>query len=301
MRLSFSLAAAALAFGAMLGCTKGNSQPSADSMSQHDHMAASTTPPSIPDDTTRPADAEHAMARLNASPRHGQYVMIPRAGQDSLRAWIVYPERSTPAPVVVVVHEIFGLSTWVRGVADQLAKEGYIAIAPDFLSGQSLPGSPDSVSMQAGIAAVSKLNMADVMKNVDAAATYGMAQPAALKKYGVVGFCWGGGVSFGYAAHAPKLGASVVYYGEPVKGDDVANVHAPVLGLYAGADARVTSQVPAAEAALKQAGKTFESHVYDGAGHGFARQQSGQNGANEKAIQQAWPATIAWFGRYLGK
>lgn len=255
-----------------------------------------------PDDRTLPADAEHATARLNSSPRHGQYVMVPMAGGDSIRAWIVYPERSTRTPVVVVVHEIFGMSAWVRAVADQLAAEGFIAIAPDLLSRQSIPGAPDSISMQAGIAAVSKLDPATVQHDIDATARYAMALPSALHKYGVIGFCWGGGVSFQHAVHSPTLGAAVVYYGASPATTTLASVHAPVLGFYGGNDARVVMTIPPADSAMRAMHETFVHRVFDGATHGFLRQQTGGDaGANMTATRAAWPATIEWFRRYLGR
>jgi len=267
----------------------------------HGGQSASSAAATAPDTAlSLPPDAEHAVARLNASPRHGQWVMIPRGNGDSVRAWIVYPERSTKAPVVVVIHEIFGMSDWVRAVTDQLAREGFIAIAPDLLSGQHLPGAPDSIPQQTAIAAVSKLDPAAVQRDIDATARYAMALPSALPKYGIVGFCWGGGVSFQHAVHSPTLGASVVYYGTSPATASLASVRAPVLGLYGGNDARVVSTIPPADSAMHAMGKTFEHHVYDGATHGFLRQQSGGNGANETATRQAWPATIAWFHRYLG-
>jgi carboxymethylenebutenolidase len=256
----------------------------------------------MPVDSTLPADAATALARLNASPRHGQYVMIPTARGDSIRAWIVYPSRSTKAPVVVVVHEIFGMSTWIRAVADQLAADGYIAIAPDFLSGMNVPGAPDSISMQAGIAAVSRLDPAVVQGDIDAAAKYGMSLPSALPKYGIVGFCWGGGVAFANAVHSPDLKAAVVYYGTPPAAAQMSAIKAPVLGLYGGNDARVVSTIPAADSAMKSLGKTYVHHVYEGATHGFLRDQpGGTNGANTTATREAWPATVAWFRKYLGK
>jgi carboxymethylenebutenolidase len=201
------------------------------------------------------------------------------------------------------VQEIFGLSPWIRGVADQLAADGYIAIAPDFLSPQADKpyGWPDSVSMQDGIAATSNLNPDNVQRWIDAAAQYAMAQPAALKKYGVVGFCWGGGQAFLHAVHSPTLSAAVVYYGTSPTAAQLASVRAPVLGFYGGNDARVTTTVPPADSTMQAMHKTFEPHVYAGAGHGFLRQQSGENGANLKATQQAWPATLAWFRQYLAR
>jgi len=246
-----------------------------------------------------PPDADHALARLNSSPRHGEWVTISLSPTDSLRAWVVYPERKTKAPVVVVVHEIFGLSPWIRSVADQLAADGFIAIAPDFLTGKKIPGAPDSISMQDGMAAVSALDPAQVQRQIDAAAHYGMTLPAAQPRYGIVGFCWGGGVSFQHATHAPSLGASVVYYGTSPKREALSMVHAPVLGLYGGSDARVDATIPPADSAMRAMGKTYLHSIFDGAGHGFLRQQTGMNGANMAATQQAWPATVSWFRRYL--
>ncbi|MGI9089861.1 MAG: dienelactone hydrolase family protein, partial [Gemmatimonadaceae bacterium] len=238
-------------------------------MAGHDMSAAGNASTTGPNDPALPPDAAHAVARLNASPRHGEYVMIRTAKGDSLRAWIVYPERSTKAPVVVVVHEIFGMSNWIRAVTDQLAAAGFIAIAPDFLTGQNLPGAPDSVSVQAGVAAVSKLDINDVQRDIDAAAKYAMALPAALPKYGIVGFCWGGGVSFMHAVHSPTLGASVVYYGTSPKTELLSSVNAPVLGLYGANDARVVMTIAPADSALKAMGKTYRPEVFAGATHGF--------------------------------
>src|SRR6185369_6646688 len=159
-----------------------------------------------------PPDAAGAPARLSASPRHGEWAMIRTGDGDSIRAWVVYPERSTKAPVVVVVHEIFGLSSWVRGVADQLAADGFIAVAPDLLTGKLAPepGS-DTVNAQAATAAIRSLRTEDVQRQIAAVGQYGMALPAAEKRYGVVGFCWGGGISFASAVESPNgQGAAVV-------------------------------------------------------------------------------------------
>jgi carboxymethylenebutenolidase len=212
----------------------------------------------------------------------------------------VYPQRSTKAPVVVVVHEIFGLSSWVRGVADQLAADGFIAVAPDLLTMKNLPEGPDSVVAPLATAAIRTLDAAWVQKQLDAVGQYGMSLPAAQKKYGIVGFCWGGGVSFAHAVHAPGLGASVVYYGVSPKSTDLVSVRAPVLGLYAGNDARVDATIPPADTAMRSLGKTYTYNIYAGAGHGFLRQQTGMDGANMTATRAAWPATIDWFRKYLG-
>ena len=263
----------------------------------HDHAATMTV--AAPQSTALPAEAAGAPARLSASPRHGEWAMIRTGTGDSIRAWVVYPERSTKAPVVVVVHEIFGLSSWVRGVADQLAADGFIAIAPDLLTMKNLPDGPDSVVAPLATAAIRTLDPGSVQQALDAVARYGMSLPAAQQKYGIVGFCWGGGVSFAHAVHSPNLGASVVYYGVSPKTSDLASVHAPVLGLYAGSDARVDATIPPADTALKALGRTYVYNIYPGAGHGFLRQQTGIDGANMNATKAAWPATIAWFKKYL--
>jgi carboxymethylenebutenolidase len=226
--------------------------------------------------------------------------MIRSGGGDSVKAWVVYPERSTKAPVVIVVHEIFGLSSWVRSVTDQLAADGFIAIAPDLLTMKNLPDGPDSVVAPLATAAIRTLDPAWVQKQLDAVAEFGMSLPAAERKYGIVGFCWGGGISFAHAVHSPTLGASVVYYGVSPKTSDLASVRAPVLGLYAGSDARVDATIPPADTALRALGRTYTYSIYPGAGHGFLRQQTGMDGANMAAARAAWPATIAWFRKYLG-
>lgn len=246
-----------------------------------------------------PADAEHAMEHLNSSPRHGEWATVSKSATDSIRAWVVYPERKTKAPVVIVIHEIFGLSTWARAVADQLAADGFIAIAPDLLTMKPRSAGSDTLTQQEASTAIRTLDPAWVQQQIDNAAKYGMALPAAQPRYGIVGFCWGGGISFTHATHSPSLGASVVYYGTSPPVERLSTVRAPVLGLYGGNDARVNATIPPADSALRAMGKTYVHHIYDGAGHGFLRQQSGANGANMTATQQAWPATIAWFKRYL--
>jgi carboxymethylenebutenolidase len=223
------------------------------------------------------------------------------AGADSVRAWIVYPERTTKAPVVVVVHEIYGLTPWVRAVADQLAAEGFIAIAPDLLTSKNLPNPTDSVPAQLATAAIRTLDPADVHRQISAAANYAMSLPSAVRKYGIVGYCWGGGVSFEHAVRSPSLGAAIVFYGVSPASASLASVNAPVLGLYGGNDARVDATIPPADSTMKALGKIYSPHIYDGAGHGFLRQQNGQSGANLTATQQAWPEAIAWFRKYLGK
>lgn len=247
-----------------------------------------------------PAGATTVRERIDRSPRHGEWAMVRTGPNDSVRAWVVYPERSTKAPVVIVIHEIFGLSTWVRGVADQLAADGYIAIAPDLLTGKvALQG--DTATQDAAVAAIRTLNPADVQRQITAVARYGMSMPAALPKYGIVGFCWGGGTSFAHAVTSPEgLGAAVVYYGTSPATSDLVSVKAPVLGLYGGRDMRVDATIPPADSAMRALGKIYEHHVFDGAGHGFLRAQNDSTGANLAASREAWPLTLRFFRKYLG-
>lgn len=245
------------------------------------------------------AGAATVSERLLASPRHGEWAMIRTGPSDSVRAWVVYPERSTKAPVVVVVHEIFGLSTWIRGVADQLAAEGFIAIAPDLLTGKA-PLEGDTLPNSVATAAIRTLRPEDVQRQLEAVGRYGMGLPAALDRYGIVGFCWGGGVSFAHAVRSPAgLGAAVVYYGASPDTSTLAQVKVPVLGLYAGDDARINARVPATDSVMRRLGKPYEVHFFEGAGHGFLRAQEGRP-ANRMAAERAWPRTIAFFRTHLG-
>ncbi len=247
-----------------------------------------------------PPDAEGAAARIQSSPRHGEWVVVKTSPTDSVMSWVVYPERSTKAPVVVVVHEIFGLSNWVRGVADQLAADGFIAVAPDLLTMKRAGNLTSEWASDSARAAIRTLNADDVHRDISAVARYAMALPAALPKYGVVGYCWGGSTVFEHAVRSPTLGASVVYYGTSPASDRLSSARAPVLGLYGGQDARVNATIAPADSAMKALGKSYEHHEFAGAGHGFLRQQSGQNGANLEASRQAWPMTIAFFRKHLG-
>ena len=278
-----------------------------------DHATPAATPAAAPAAGTsggapatasspaRPAGATEAAARLAASPRHAEWVTVRTDAGDSTRTWVVYPERRDAAPVVVVIHEIFGLTPWIRAVADQLAAEGYIAVAPDLLTRYDIPGAPLDPSPDSARAAIRAVTPADMNQQVNAVARWAMALPSAQPKYGVMGFCWGGSASFNHAVAAPtSLGAAVVYYGTSPQPGTLGSVAVPVLGLYGGNDARVNNTIPAADSAMTALGKTYEAQILEGAGHGFLRQQDGMNGANMAATARAWPATLAWFRRHLG-
>ena len=252
-----------------------------------------------------PPAEDSALAALNRSPRHGEWVDVSVPGSETpLRTYVVYPERKDNAPVVIVIHEIFGLTDWIRSVADQLGADGFIAVAPDLLSGRGpggggteAVGSRDEVTKL-----VRGIKPEDVVKGLNAVRDYGMKLPAANGKTATIGFCWGGGMSFHYATAQPGLNAAVVYYGtSPSEAPAFEKINAAVQGHYGGDDQRVNATIPAATEQMKKLNKTYEPHVYDGAGHGFLRAQSDRNGANLKAAQQAWPATIEFIRKNTEK
>jgi carboxymethylenebutenolidase len=204
--------------------------------------------------------------------------------------------------VVVVIHEIYGLTDWIRSVADQLAEDGFIALAPDLISGQGPGGGgTDSVAdRDAVVGLVRGLPPEEVTARLDAVRAYGLALPAASGKSATLGFCWGGARSFAYAAQ-PGLDAAVVYYGTAPEIPQLASIRAPVLGLYGGDDARVNATIEPTVAEMKRLGKAYEPEIYAGAGHGFLRNQAGREGANLAATQKAWPRTLAFLRQHLGK
>ena len=292
----------------------------APASAQHVHEMAQAAPPQagpqargpqtppieVPYNDAIPAGtAEHAARALKESPRHGEWADIKMADGTVLKSWVVYPERSTKTGVVLVIHDIRGMADITRAVGDQLAQDGFIAIVPDFLSGKG-PNGGGSEALGSGVGqAIQSLAPADVKARLDAAMEYGKKLPASNGKTGVVGFCWGGARSFGYAAAQPALNAAVVYYGDAPGAADgsletqLANVKAPVLGLYAGNDARIGATVPPTEAAMKKLGKSYEIHTYEGAGHGFMGSQAGAGGANLKAAQESWPVVVKFFLAHL--
>ena len=243
-----------------------------------------------------PAHAQDwAKARLESSPRHREYVTLHPGGSRNLQALVVYPEVKDKASVVVMIHEIFGLSDWAKEMADELASEGFIVIAPDLLSGFGPGGGGSDAfpSQDDRVKAVSGLDPAGVLADLDAAADYAKKLPAANGKIAVAGFCWGGSKSFAFAAHRPDLSAAFVFYGTAPA--DVKPITAPVYGFYAGNDARVGATIPATTEAMKAAGKSYNPVTYDGAGHGFMRageDPGNTNPANKTARDQAFARLV---------
>jgi len=253
-------------------------------------------------DEALPAGEETAKAALEKSPRHGEYVDIKvPSGGAPIRTWVVYPERKGKAGVVIVIQEVYGLTDWIRAVADQIAREGFIAVAPDLVSGHGPGGggTESAASRDDVVKLVRAITPEEATARLDAARDYALKLPAANGKTATIGFCWGGARSFAYAVSQPALQAAVVYYGTSPAPADLARVKAPVLGLYGSDDERVNATVGPAEAEMKKLGKAYEVHTYAGAGHGFLRGQSGREGKNLEATRQAWPRTIAFLRQHL--
>jgi len=321
-------------------CTFQRWQPSQQSaLDDHmAHMSAADVRPSALSATNKndqgtpglPASATNAEARLKASPRHAEWVKIAwePGSKDSLMAWVVYPSARTKAPVVVVVHEIFGLSTWVRGVADQVAAEGFIAIAPDFLS--RVRGGPTSEELRSDSATriIRGVNAEERNRAISAAANYAMMLPSAQQKYAVIGYCWGGQTTFMHAINGGLKGFSggVAFYGFPyttggtpatattaatpttINVDSLSKIKVPMMLLSGSKDARIGAAMPQLDSLMKAMGKSYVGKNYEGATHGFLRAQddpkatrdTAEEAANIAATKDGWPLTISFLKKNLG-
>ncbi len=241
--------------------------------------------------TTKVGAQDWAKAMLDKSPRHGEWVDV-KNGDRTIHCFIVYPEVKDPAPAVIVIHEIFGLSDWARNVTDEFAEAGCVAIAPDLLSGMGPNGGGSSEFKDQDDVrnAIFKLTPERVASDLNAVAAYVKTLPSVNGKLAVAGFCWGGGQSFNYACHNADLKAAFVFYGPPPPATEMRNIHCPVYGFYGENDNRITSTVPKARTEMKDAGKTYEPEIYPGAGHGFMRmgEQPDPSAANKAARDKAW-------------
>ena len=279
-----------------------------------------------------PASNSNAAARLAASPRHAEWVKIAwePGSRDSLMAWIVYPATArAKTPVVVVVHEIFGLSTWVRGVADQAAADGFIAIAPDLLSRVRGGPSSDELKSDTAMKLIRGVDMAERNRGITAVANYAMSQASAAPRYAVIGYCWGGSTTWGAAINNGKgFSGGVAFYGSfpnmtpavaggaaaPIS-DSVAKIQAPVMLLSGTKDSRISASMPVIDSVMKAQGKNYYGNNYDGAVHGFLRAQDDPKAAtpqcddacvakeradNLAATKDAWPRTITFLKKNLG-
>ncbi len=232
-----------------------------------------------------------AKARLEKSPRHLEWMKV-KQGNREVNCFIAYPEVKDKATAVLVIHEIFGLSDWVCGVCDQLAEAGYIAIAPDLLSGMG-PGGGGTAELGGPDGArkvIGTLKPDQITADLNAVAAYVTKLPAANGRLVVGGFCWGGAQTFRYATNSKDVKAAFVFYGTPPEAADMAHITCPVYGFYAENDARVTSTVDSATKEMKAAGKTYDPVIYKGAGHGFMRSGESPDASadDKKARADAW-------------
>jgi carboxymethylenebutenolidase len=238
------------------------------------------------------AQDDPALTRLNESPRHHEWVTVAR-GDREVRTFVVYPERSEKTLAVVIIHENRGLTDWVRSVADQVAETGYIAVAPDLLSGMGPDGGATNAFADTNAArdALYEVPQGQVTADLNAVLDYAKTLDAANGKVAVAGFCWGGKQAFDLATERADLAAAFVFYGSaPEDAAAYANIQSPVYGFYGEDDARITAAVPDTEEKMKAAGKTYEVVIYDEAGHGFMRsgEEAGAKEANQKAMAQGW-------------
>jgi len=235
---------------------------------------------------------EWAEQRLGSSPRHSEWVNI-KNGDRTVKAFVAYPERSDKAPVVLVIHEIFGLTDWARLLTDELAEAGYIAVAPDLLSG-SAPDGGGTASLGGNDAArnaIAKLDPEQITGDITAALDYATQLPASNGKVSVAGFCWGGTQSFRFATNSDAIEQAFVFYGTaPTDRAELERISAPVYGFYAENDARVNATLENTEKQMAQVGKTFRPVIYSGGGHGFMRagDMPDASPGNKSAMFQAW-------------
>lgn len=251
-------------------------------MAQHDHMQHFTV--------SEPGQ-DWAKAKVEKSPRHQEWVAV-KNGSRTVNSFIVYPEVKNKATAVVVIHEIFGMSDWVRNLTDELAEAGYIAIAPDLLSGMGPNGGGSGEFDRSSVGrAIQQLPPDQITADLNAVADYVSKQPSCNGKVAVCGFCWGGSQSFRFATNRPTLKAAFVFYGTAPDKESLARIKCPVYGFYGGNDARVTATVEGTAVQMKAAGKAYEPVTYDGAGHGFMRAGEDPGNTvegNKKARDEAW-------------
>ena len=259
---------------------------------------------------------EWARQRLAKSSRHQEWVKV-KNGAREVNSFVVYPEVKNKATAVIVIHEIFGMTDWVQSLTDQLAEAGYIAIAPDLLSGMGPNGGgTSSLTGNAVGQAIRDLPPDQITADLNAVANYVAKLPAANGKVVVAGYCWGGSQTFRYATNNPNVKAGFVFYGsapsatgqgqDPWQPDKAAfaKIQAPIYGFYAGNDARINATLPATAAAMAELKKTFDQVTYEGSGHGFMRagdapepvapQPKGDKEADDKAAADYQKALAQW-------
>ena len=248
---------------------------SAQDISAHNHVTS-------PTNLNEEAIQDWAKQKLAKSPRHSEWVKV-KNGTREVNSFVVYPESNKKATAVVVIHEIFGMSDWVQQLTDELAEAGYIAIAPDLLSGMGPNGGGTSSFDANGVRqAIGALPPDQITADLNAVADYVSKLPGANGKVAVTGYCWGGSQSFRFATNRPTLKAAFVFYGSApgsnAQGQAYApdkaalgKIGAPVYGFYAENDMRIDATIPPTSDAMKELKKPYDAVTYAGAGHGFMR------------------------------
>ena len=310
---------------ALAACHRNKPDEHTAHMSAGDMAAPMTAATMMQGNAALPPSNNQAKTRLAASPRHGEWVKVAwePGSSDSLMAWVVYPSTSNPkTPVVVVIHEIFGLSSWVRGVADQVAADGFIAIAPDLISRVRGGPSTEELSGDSARKLIVGVNTAERNRGIAAVARYAMSQPSAAQRYAVIGYCWGGSTVWAHAVNGgiPGFAGGVAFYGAPYmtgtapnvapNADSLAKITKPVMLLNGSKDQRIGAAMPAIDSIMKGLGKSYVGRNYDGAVHGFLRAQDdprpqnrdeAEEQANLAATKDAWPRTLDFLRRNLGR
>lgn len=243
---------------------------------------------------------DYAVQQLENSPRHHEWVTI-ESNDRTLHNFVVYPETSEPAPVVIVIHENRGLNDWARSFADQLAGKGFIAVAPDLISNtvDGIEKTSDFETSDAARQALYGLDPDHVTTDLLNVLEYAKTIKAGDGTFAVAGFCWGGSQSFRFATNAgDAIDAAFVFYGTgPEDAESYSNIEVPVYGFYGGNDQRVNSTIEDSEAAMNKFDKTYEYEIYDGAGHAYMRSgddpERSQDDANVQARNKSWERLVS--------
>ena len=243
------------------------------------------------------AGADSIKDALEASPRHGEWVKVTTADERVVNTFVVYPEVKEPATAIIVIHEIFGLTDWIRLVADRLAAEGFVAICPDLLSGMG-PEGGGTESFESGDdvrRTIRELSPSQVTSDLDAIQKYARDLPSTNEKVAVSGFCWGGGQTFSYAVHSDTIAAGFVFYGRAAAITDVPKISAPIYGFYGESDNRINATIDVTKTAADAANVTYEPVIYEGVGHAFLRRgmAADANDAQKAATKAAWERWVS--------
>jgi carboxymethylenebutenolidase len=278
-----------------LGVTPAAQQVPTDGKSWTGHAPKGVRDPNLP------PDEDTAKEQLAKSTMLSEWVDVKMATGQAIKTFVVHPVLTTLRPkggVVIVVHDDLGLTDWVRGVADQLARHNFIAVAPDLLSGKGPNGGgADTLGAQVG-QAIQALTLDEVTARLNAVREYAVKIPTGTGGVATAGFGWGGGMSFNYALRQPQLNGALSFYG-PISADpaEYTNPRVRIMGLFGSADPAINANIPIAQATL---GNLFTPHVYINATHGFMRLQKEQNGENLNAVILAWPEAISFLSGVTG-